>query len=693
MPRPGNLLFVTLLGLCGVASVAEVACSQPGGCSEEAAGRSLLQQTSSQEAQDLLAAEKEEEDLQKEEEQRLQAEDDEERREEEDVEEVEAGDNQDQKRDGELDGASEEQKPKDQKSHCLCGKGEFVPDNKLWGRLKCQDRMARYCKRKQAPSWMKRKCCDYTSTCDLPSKAKSVCAGGNFVGKNKLYSRTTCQNRLERSCESPTRWSNCMKRKCCDFTSTCDLPQKAKSVCAGGNFVGKNKLYSRTTCQNRLEQSCASPTRWANWMKSKCCDFKCGASEGAKVCGGQKFLGTNIMWGRVSCQHRLDSTCKPWLKKRPWSNWMKSKCCDYPGSDGSCLCGQGSQFIGSKKIYGRKCEDRLASVCTGSWSRSKNLVKRAAKACCLPATTTTIITTTTTTTTTTTPTTTTTTLHPCDDDSHGCDDNFGICVKQNSGWSCDCASGYECVAGCDDPNLPHQCAVITTTTTTTATTTTTIKTTTTTTTVEDTVTVVEGVIPMSAFQNAWAKLQDPTVGDQIQEAVLRVIASTVGHGVTSDMVRAELVMGTSLIQSAQSVSFGIKYGILIPDSADPGDLQTAMAGATVSQVTGLLNHELQTNGINASEFGLTVEGPPSAKVVKKKIDDDDSQYGGGDDDSQYGGGDDDSQSGGGDNDDNQGGGDDDGSQFGEGSNDEGEGGEDESSEEHEHEGEDEGEGE
>jgi len=198
---------------------------------------------------------------------------------------------------------------------------------------------------------------------------------------------------------------------------------------------------------------------------------------------------------------------------------------------------------------------------------------------------------------------------------------------------------------------------------------------------------------MSAFQNAWAKLQDPKVGDQIQEAVLRVIASTVGHGVTSDMVRAELVMGTSLIQSAQSVSFGIKYGILIPDSVDPGDLQTAMAGANVSQVTGLLNHELQTNGISASEFGLTVEGPPSAKVVKKKIDDDDSQYGGGDDDSQYGGGDDDSQYGGGDDDDSQSGGgdDDDDSQSGEGSNDEGDGGEDEASEEHE--GEDEGEGE
>jgi hypothetical protein len=214
--------------------------------------------------------------------------------------------------------------------------------------------------------------------------------------------------------------------------------------------------------------------------------------------------------------------------------------------------------------------------------------------------------------------------------------------------------------------------------------------------------VVEGVIPMSAFQNSWGKLQDPNLGDQIQQAVLRVIASTVGHGVTSDMVRAELVMGTSLIQSAQSVSFGIKYGILIPDSADPGDLQTAMAGAKVSQVTGLLNHELQTIGISASEFGLTVEGPPSAKVVKKKIDDDDSQYGGGDDDSQYGGGDDDSQYGGGDDDSQYGGGgdddsqsgggdDDDDSQSGEGSNDEGEGVEDEASEEHD--GEDGGEGE
>merc|ERR1711972_878870 len=97
-------------------------------------------------------------------------------------------------------------------------------------------------------------------------------------------------------------------------------------------------------------------------------------------------------------------------------------------------------------------------------------------------------------------TTTTTTLHPCDDGSHGCDTGpGGVCVEGTDGWECDCAAGYDCVAGCDSPHEGHTCSPTTTTTTTTATTTTTTTTTTVTTTTTTTTTVTTTTTTVTPF--------------------------------------------------------------------------------------------------------------------------------------------------------------------------------------------------
>jgi hypothetical protein len=54
------------------------------------------------------------------------------------------------------------------------------------------------------------------------------------------------------------------------------------------------------------------------------------------------------------------------------------------------------------------------------------------------------------------------TPQPCDDGSHGCDeeDNGGICHMApglTNGWTCACDVGYECVSNCDAPYSGHTC--------------------------------------------------------------------------------------------------------------------------------------------------------------------------------------------------------------------------------------------
>ena len=39
--------------------------------------------------------------------------------------------------------------------------------------------------------------------------------------------------------------------------------------------------------------------------------------------------------------------------------------------------------------------------------------------------------------------------HPCDDGSHGCDKDEGVCLKTGAEtYTCGCSSGFECIQGC-----------------------------------------------------------------------------------------------------------------------------------------------------------------------------------------------------------------------------------------------------
>merc|ERR1711924_480191 len=55
------------------------------------------------------------------------------------------------------------------------------------------------------------------------------------------------------------------------------------------------------------------------------------------------------------------------------------------------------------------------------------------------------------------------TAHPCDDGSHGCDQNGGgICYEAgHHEWLCACAAGYYCSSGCVQPHSGHECVAIT----------------------------------------------------------------------------------------------------------------------------------------------------------------------------------------------------------------------------------------
>ena len=50
--------------------------------------------------------------------------------------------------------------------------------------------------------------------------------------------------------------------------------------------------------------------------------------------------------------------------------------------------------------------------------------------------------------------------HPCDSGIHSCDTVGGICIAQvGDDYSCDCASGYICIAGCTGMHTGHDCSI------------------------------------------------------------------------------------------------------------------------------------------------------------------------------------------------------------------------------------------
>merc|ERR1719162_2293455 len=54
------------------------------------------------------------------------------------------------------------------------------------------------------------------------------------------------------------------------------------------------------------------------------------------------------------------------------------------------------------------------------------------------------------------------THHPCNDGSHSCDSSAnGVCNEDGDGYTCGCAGGYYCSAGCAAPHENHLCTLIT----------------------------------------------------------------------------------------------------------------------------------------------------------------------------------------------------------------------------------------
>jgi hypothetical protein len=50
------------------------------------------------------------------------------------------------------------------------------------------------------------------------------------------------------------------------------------------------------------------------------------------------------------------------------------------------------------------------------------------------------------------------TVHPCDDGTHGCDPEHGVCTPAGgNGWTCACKTGYECMKGCEANAVDHWC--------------------------------------------------------------------------------------------------------------------------------------------------------------------------------------------------------------------------------------------